>query len=172
MPPAVILGVSAAMSVGGGMLQGQAAQRQADTEARFLNAQAEMEKLGQLRDLDALDEEKDRTLARSRAVAAAGGGDLSSGTALDAISDQAGSFGYKRQALINDSDARIAGLYDRSASAHTAGKEAARAAVFSGLGKGLGTVAGGLKMPSGGDGAMPSGGFDSVGSLIKARGFR
>lgn len=147
MPPAVIMGVGAAMSVVGGMKAGEAAEEQGNAEARFLNQQAEQEKLAQLRDLDAFDKERDRTLARARATFAAGGGDTTSGTALDNLAYQEGQFGEKRQSLISDSDARIAGLYARSESAVKAGRDAKQAALFSGIGKGLSSMSSVFKMP-------------------------
>ena len=130
------MGVAAAVSVVGGMMQGQAAKEQGDAEGRFLGQQADQEKLAQLRDLDALDAESSRTMARSRAVLAAGGGDTTDGTALGLLTHQAGQFGEKRKALLNDSDARIAGLYDRANSARSAGSSAQLGAIFGGLGKG------------------------------------
>lgn len=164
------MGAAAAMSVIGGMKAGDAAKEQGDAEARFLNQQAEQEKLAQLRDLDAFDKESSRTLARARAVFAAGGGDTTDGTALDNLAYQEGQFGEKRQSLISDSDARIAGLYTRASSAVQAGKDARMGAIFSGIGKGMSIMSSQFKI--GGDTAAPKGGFDSVGSLIKARGIR
>lgn len=169
MPPAAIMAVGAGMSMMGSMKAGEAAEEQGQQEMAYLYAQAEQEKVAQLRDLTDFDRESSRAQARARAVAAAQGGGTEG--ALDLFQYQASVFGENRQRLINDSDARIAGLNTRAKSAFNAGQEAKWSIIQQGAGKAASMFAGGMG-GMGGGGAAPAGGFSSVGSLISARGIR
>lgn len=171
MPPAAILAVGAGLTMASAVAKGTQDQAAAEAEASYLRTQGEQEKLGLMRDLDAADQEASRTLARSRAVLAATGGDTTSPGALDTLGYQEAQFAKNRQSLINDSDARLRGLNTRADSAESAGKMAYYSALLGGAGKSLslfsGSIGGGASTA-----AAPAGGFSSVGSLITARGIR
>lgn len=156
MPPAAIAAVGIGMSVMGGISQGRAAQKQGEAEAAYLSAQADQERLALDRDLADYDREASRSLARSRAVMAANGGDTTTGGALDTLSYQQAVFGENRQRLLSDSDARIRGLNVRAESARSAGKDAMWGAIFSGFGKGLSQGSSVFKFGGGTDAVVKS----------------
>lgn len=145
-PMTMLTAASAAFSLIGGVVQGIGQKSQGEAEAAYLREQAEQERLALDRDLADADRESSRTLARSRAVLAAQGGDTTTGGALDLLSYQESVFGENRQRLISDSDARIRGLNRRAESAESAGRSAMWGSIFSGAGKGLST---GLSLFSG-----------------------
>lgn len=133
----ILTAATAAFQVIGGIAQGASQQSQGAAEAAYLRQQADQERLALERDLADQGREASRTLARTRAVLAAQGGDTTTGGALDLLSYQEGVFGENKQRLINDSDARIRGLNMRAQSAESAGRSALWGSVFSGFGRGL-----------------------------------
>lgn len=133
----MLTAAASAFQVIGGVVQGISQRNQGEAEAAYLRQQADQERLALERDLTDSDREASRTLARTRAVLAAQGGDTTTGGALDLISYQQGYYGEQRQRLIHDSDARIRGLNARAESARSAGQSAMWGSIFGGLGRGL-----------------------------------
>lgn len=116
-----------------GVFSGMSAKAQAKAEADYYKQQAAQEQLAQMRDLEALETERARTMARSRAVLAAQGGGLE-GTGESLLEGAASTFGRREAELIHDSEARIRSLSARAASAKAAGNAAMWGSIFSGLG--------------------------------------
>ncbi len=166
--PITILAVASAMQVIGGIAQGQAEQVNADNEASFLQAQAINEEEARRREVRDVRLERDRIGGRSRAVLAANGADLSSGSALAILETQASEFGIKESRLRSDSELRAASLRTRASNVKAAGKAAKRRAIFGGISRGVSTFVGGgggSLLTSG----VSSGGSKSTGSVSRTR---
>lgn len=140
--------VAAGFNLVGGLASGAQAERRGNQEAGYLRTQNEQEKVGLSRDLETLGIDQARTLARSRAIFAAGGGDTSSGSAAANVGFTASVFGGNEKKLMNDSEARQRGLLLRAANTEQAGRDANTAAIMGGLGRAAGGVDWGkVKMP-------------------------
>jgi len=130
------------LNVVGGMVSGAQAERRGNQEAGYLRPQNEQEKVGLSRDLGTLGIDQTRTLARSRAIFAAGGGDASSGSAAANVGFTASVFGGNEKKLMNDSEARQRRLLVRAANTEQSGRDANTAAIMSGIGRGANSMSG------------------------------
>jgi len=128
------------LNVVGGMVSGAQAERRGNQEAGYLRTQNEQEKVGLSRDLGTLGIDQTRTLARSRAIFAAGGGDASSGSAAANVGFTASVFGGNEKKLMNDSEARQRGLLVRAANTEQSGRDANTAAIMGGIGRAAGAT--------------------------------
>jgi len=147
---AVAAGVSAVGSIAGGLMQSNQAYDQGVYNRDFFNFQAEQEKIGLNRDLDANTRERNATLSRSRAVMAGQGG----GMDPDYLAATAGMFGANEFSLIADSEARQMVLRTKAGMSMKAGQQAADQALIKGL---TGAISGGATLYKEGAGM-----FDSV----------
>lgn len=105
-------------------------------ERDFYNFQAEQEKIGLNRDLDAQQRERSATISRTRAVLAAQGG----GSEPDYVASREGLFEAQRLSLIQDSEARQSVLRTKAGMAMKAGQQAADNAILKGF---IGALPGG-----------------------------
>lgn len=126
---AVLAGVSAVGSIAGGVMGAGQAQDKGTYERDFFNFQAEQEKIGLNRDLDAQTRERTATISRSRAIMAAQGG----GSEPDYLASREGLFAAERLSLIQDSEARQSVLRTKAGFAMKAGQQAADTALMKGI---------------------------------------
>lgn len=122
-------GVSAVGSIAGGMMQSNQAFDEGVYNRDFLNYQAEQEKIGLNRDLDAQQRERTATISRTRAIFAAQGG----GSEPDYVASREGLFDAQRLSLIQDSEARQMVLRTKAGFAMKAGQQAADSAMIKGI---------------------------------------
>lgn len=147
--------VMAAIMVVGGIMQGQAAKKQADAEAEILDMQAEQERKQLRRDQDDLSKDQSRTEARQRALLAAGGG-ISDGSDLAVLTETSSQYARMNHRLTDDSTTRSTLLNTKASNTRKAGNDAQRSAIFGGVMKGASTMSGGGG--SGGLFSMPKAG--------------
>ncbi len=138
-PITIFTVISAGLSLLGGIAEGKAARRDAENDARFLEAQANQEAVALRRDQADLKKLRAQTLSRSRAVLAAQGADTASGDALNILRSQASSFAIKENRLLTDSNTRQQSFLSRAANVRASGKSAQTAAIFGGAGRAFST---------------------------------
>jgi hypothetical protein len=126
---AVFAGVQAVSSIAGGLMQSNQAYDEGVYNRDFYNYQAEQEKIGLNRDLDAQTRERTATISRTRAIMAAQGGGMDG----DFVASREGLFETQRLSLIQDSEARQSVLRTKAGFAMKAGQQAADAAVIKGF---------------------------------------
>ena len=126
---AVLAGVSAVGSIAGGAMASNQAFDEGVYNRDFLNYQAEQEKIGLNRDLDAQQRERTATISRTRAIFAAQGG----GSEPDYVASREGLFDAQRLSLIQDSEARQMVLRTKAGFAMKAGQQAADSAMIKGI---------------------------------------
>ena len=126
---AVMAGVSAVGSIAGGIMSSNQAFDEGVYNRDFLNYQAEQEKIGLNRDLDAQQRERTATISRTRAIFAAQGG----GSEPDYVASREGLFDAQRLSLIQDSEARQMVLRTKAGFAMKAGQQAADSAMIKGI---------------------------------------
>jgi hypothetical protein len=126
---AVFAGVQAVGSIAGGMMGSNQAYDEGIYNRDFYNYQAEQEKIGLNRDLDAQTRERTATISRTRAIMAAQGGGMDG----DFIASREGLFETQRLSLIQDSEARQSVLRTKAGFAMKAGQQAADAALIKGF---------------------------------------
>lgn len=126
---AVMAGVSAVGSIAGGVMGAGQARDEGTYNRDFFNFQAEQEKIGLNRDLDAQTRERTATISRSRAIMASQGG----GSEPDYLASTEGLFAAQRLSLIQDSEARQSVLRTKAGFAMKAGQQAADAALLKGI---------------------------------------
>lgn len=138
--PITLLTVAVGLQVLGGIGEGKAARNQAAAQADFDRFQAEQDAIQARRDVRDEQETARRTSARTRAVLAAQGVDLSDNTALSLVADVNTESRIRQGRISSDAAARQLSLRTRAANVETAGKAAQASATLSGVTRGLGTA--------------------------------
>lgn len=118
----------------GMIAQGQAAKAQRDAEAAYLEEQAKMEALAADRETRDLGVERDRLLARQRAIMAARGS-IASNTALSLFSETGSEYGRRTFRIRSDSDITQRSLRARASNTRAIGRMERTAAFLGGGGK-------------------------------------
>ena len=116
-------GFSALQSIG----EGAQAKAQADAEAKFLENQAQLERVQSARDVRDEKERTRRAVARSRAVLAAQGVSLASNVGVSTVADVEGQSLIRQRRIASDTENVTASLQAKAANKRTAGKRARRA---------------------------------------------
>ena len=126
---AAMAGISAVGSIAGGLSQSNQANDQGIYQRDYYNNQAEHEKIGLNRDLDAAARERNSILSRSRAIMAGNGG----GADTDYLAATEGLFAANEFSLVADSEARQSILRTKAGMAMKAGQQAADQALIKGF---------------------------------------
>lgn len=130
---------STALQAGGQIASSQQAAAQREAQADFRRVEAAQEEVARNRELEALEREQERVLARTRASLAAQGAGPQGAQSQAIQGSQAAQFGQKRQRTRQDSENRQANLLARASNQEDAA-DAERAAGFF---KAAGTLASG-----------------------------
>lgn len=126
---AIMAGVSAFGSIAGGAQASNQAYDQGTYGRDFYNYQAEQEKIGLNRDLDAATRERTATISRSRAIMASQGGGMDG----DYVASRESLFALNELSLIQDSEARQSVLRTKAGFSYKAGQQAGDAAMMKGI---------------------------------------
>lgn len=118
-----------------------AAKSQANSEAAFLQIQAQQERVARARELRDAERANQQRLARTRALTAAGGGDTTVGTGLALLQDQTAEALIEQQRLLSDSQAREGSLIARASNKRAQGQQAFFNTLLRGVGSNLTTAA-------------------------------
>lgn len=129
-PVTMMVALAGAQFVGG-IMQGQAAKSQADSEAQFLDMQAEQERKQARRDAEDLKRQEDHQMGRTRALLAAGGG-TTEGSDLAILTSTAESYARGQHRIEDDAYTRTTTLNMKASATRKAGNAAQRNAIFGG----------------------------------------
>lgn len=117
------------------------ASREASAEAKFLKIQAQREEVQAGREIRDLRQEQRRASSRTRAILAAQGVDLSSGTAIGLIAGREAEALIREQRITEDSRFRARSLRARARNVRAAGRAAATQSLLSGAARNLSSAA-------------------------------
>lgn len=139
-PLIALTAVTAGLQVVGGFQAARQAKAEAKAEASFLQFQQRQEEKQAGRELRDLREEERRASARTRAILAAQGVDLTSNTALDLLSDRATESNIREQRISEDSRTRRISLGVRAQNVKRSGRARASQEITGGLTRGFSTA--------------------------------
>lgn len=139
MPSALMYGAAGLQLVGGVMNAGTA-QDNAEAQAGYLQGEINQEQIQHQRDLADLQTKTDQAQGRARAVIAAGGGDMNTGSALALLTSNAAASGQTASRLSTDSSNRVASIGARIENTLMLGDRAATSALIGGAGSAAGTI--------------------------------
>jgi hypothetical protein len=122
---------SVAMSAVGSISAGQAAKKQANTEAAILNQQAARERQQAEADSAEFRGEQQRLMAKRRAILGGSGVDISTGSPLLASEDFAGEAELQALKIINGGEVRGTRLQQQASIVRAKGRSAETASFFS-----------------------------------------
>lgn len=135
--PTAIMAMSATMSVGGQLMQGQAAKQAADAEARNAENLAAQTRDAALQEAKRIRLAGDRTRGAARAQLAASGIDVNSGTAITIEDDIGTRSEISAYNALLTGDRESTALQDKAAIARARGKNAVGASVLGAVSTGL-----------------------------------
>lgn len=134
--PASLLLLAAGVGAASTIFSGFQKAGELEDQAAFADLQRSQTQKQTRRDLDDLDKEKARHLARTRAVlAASGGGDVGFGTGLALQKSQAADFATTRHRIVDDSVAQETTLKVRADNLRSSADVTRLGAIFGGAAK-------------------------------------
>lgn len=139
--PGTLFMIAAAMSVASGFQAADAAKKNAEAEASYLEAEKATAQKQAARDREDLRRQEQKTQSRARAILAAGGSDTTVGSAGTLLKSNAADFGMMDARIDDDINNLSRSLDARAANVVAAGTRSANAAIFGGVANAVGLLA-------------------------------